>query len=76
MPSKPLRQLTGRERQIMDIVYRHDQFVVDPSGRTTATVTTSGGTSVITPAGIVREKVPSVRSAGSPLTSGGLSQIR
>ncbi len=28
MPSKPLRQLTGRERQIMDIVYRHDQVTV------------------------------------------------
>ncbi len=28
MPSRPLRQLTGRERQIMDIVYRHDQVTV------------------------------------------------
>ncbi len=28
MPSKPIRQLTGRERQIMDIVYRHDQVTV------------------------------------------------
>ncbi len=28
MPSKPHRQLTGRERQIMDIVYRHDQVTV------------------------------------------------
>ncbi len=28
MPSKPRRQLTGRERQIMDIVYRHDQVTV------------------------------------------------
>ncbi len=28
MASKPLRQLTGRERQIMDIAYRHDQVTV------------------------------------------------
>ncbi len=28
MPSRPPRQLTGRERQIMDIVYRHDQVTV------------------------------------------------
>ena len=28
MPAKPPRQLTGRERQIMDIVYRRDQVTV------------------------------------------------